>query len=355
MASGNAVFSLVDLGLARALSVADAQTQNFVNWVNTANDGISSALSASTTPPSGRPSHPSTGPAIDGRDEWVFKPEVEIPRRADGVDTATYDNTSRKIISDLTTNFAAFFTRYFPNDTPAVTAAQAWLTDAITSGGTGIPAHVEDQIWQRDRSRVLNDVARAQDELVASYAARRFPLPPGVLAHQSYLIQRDGMDKIAQASRDVAIEQVKIAIENVRFAVEKALDFRLRAVDAASNYLRALALGPEIASRLALNKADAQAKLISAASQFYQSRLSFVQLEHDFQKYRDTQKLQADLSVMENLTRQFGLRNDIITARAKALADNVMSAAQSAGTMASAALNAMNTGASVSARAELDD
>lgn len=354
MANGDIVVSLVDVGLARALEVANSQTTNFVNWVNSANNVASDALSASTTPPTSRPSVPSSPSATKSRDSWIYQPEVDIPRRANGTDMNFFTSASRKIVDDLVRNFSDFYSRYIPNDTAALNAAQQWLVDTINNGGTGIPIAVENQIWQRDRARVLTDVARAQEEVFATFSARGFPLPPGAMAHQVHLMQREGLDKIAQASRDVAIEQARIAIENIKFAVEQALNFRLRAIEAASNYLRALALGPEIASRLSLNQADAQARLISAASQFYQSRISFVEMEHDFQKHRERQRYERDIAVMQNLTQQFGLRNDIISERAKTLAATVSGAAQSAGTMASAALNSMNTSAAVTARAELD-
>lgn len=106
------------------------------------------------------------------------EPPVNIPTNATGVDGALYSSTYSQIINDLTGKFAGFFVEYFPNECDYLEKAQTQLCD-ILSGGTGIPAHVENQIWQRDRSRVLEDVARARDDVLATFASRGFPLPPG--------------------------------------------------------------------------------------------------------------------------------------------------------------------------------
>ena len=86
----------------------------------------------------------------------------------------------------------------------------------MLAGEVGIPSPVEDQIWQRDRSRVLADVNRTRDEVMSTFAARGFPLPPGAAAHAVRLAQADANDKIAMQSRDVAIKHVDILIENSR-------------------------------------------------------------------------------------------------------------------------------------------
>lgn len=83
---------------------------------------------------------------------------------------------------------------------------------------------------------------------------------------------------MAAVSRDAAIKAFDTEIENVRFAITSAIDYRKSALSAAGDYLRALALGPQLATQLATSASDAQARLISAASGFYNSRINAAEL-----------------------------------------------------------------------------
>ena len=165
------------------------------------------------------------------------EPPVTIPTNAAGVDVELYGSTYDQIIADLSDKFAGFFSEYFPNECDYLREAQAKLCEML-GGGSGIPAHVENQIWQRDRSRVLEDVNRARDDVLSTFAARGFPLPPGAAAHTVRLAEAEANNKIAQQSRDVAIKHVEILIENIKFAVQNALDYRIKGIQAAVDYIK---------------------------------------------------------------------------------------------------------------------
>lgn len=270
----------------------------------------------------------------------VIEPPVNIPTSAAGVDGALYDSAYSQIIADLTGKFAGFFADYFPNECDYLEKAQAQLCDML-DGGTGIPAHVESQIWQRDRGRVLEDVNRARDDILATFASRGFPLPPGAAAHAMRLAEVDANNKIAQQSRDVAIKHVDILIENIKFAVQNALDYRIKGIQAAGDYIKVIALGPEIAMRLATSAAGAQAQLISAASQYYRNRIAVEELKLDAEKF--SAGTQAEVSM--NNVREF-------SNRLKASTDTLSAAARAAGDQAAAALNAVHASAGIAVQGE---
>lgn len=270
-----------------------------------------------------------------------IEPPVTIPQNATGVDSALYDSTYDRIQADLSDKFAGFFTEYFPNECDYFAKAQDWLCDVLANGGTGMNASVEDQIWQRDRSRVLKEVNRASREVLATFASRGFPMPPGAAAHQITMLQQRALEESAKASRDVAIKQAEIEIENVRFAVKEAIDLRIKAISAAAEFMKAMALGPEIAARLATSAADAQAKLINAASQYYDARIRVEQLKYDVVKSNAT--LLTDVG-KTNVT----LWTDILRAKAS----TAVAVAGAAGTMAASALNSLNSSASVAVQGE---
>lgn len=268
------------------------------------------------------------------------EPPVNIPMNAAGVDGALYGSTYNQIVADLSGKFAGFFSEYFPSECDYLTRAQTQLCE-ILDGGSGIPAHVENQIWQRDRSRVLEDVSRARDDVLATFAARGFPLPPGAAAHTMRLAEVDANNKIAQQSRDVAIKHVEILIENIKFAVQQALDYRVKGIQAAGDYIKTLALGPEIAMKLATSAAGAQAQLISAASQYYRNRIAVEELRLDVAKFNADARNEAGI----NDVREF-------SQRLKARADTLSAAARAAGDQAAAALNAVHASAQVAVQGE---
>lgn len=270
----------------------------------------------------------------------AIEPNVLIPNTASGVDGALYDATYARIIDDLSGTFAEFFSTYFPNECDSLRNAQERLCDML-AGEVGIPSPVEDQIWQRDRARVLADVNRARDEVLGTFAARGFPLPPGAAAHAVRLAQADANDKIAMQSRDVAIKHVDILIENIKFAVQNALDYRMKCIQAAADYIRILAVGPEIAARLATSAADAQAQLISAAGGYYRNRIAVEELKLDAAKVNAT--LRNEISIE-------GSRN--VTQARRSLADTLAAAARDAGDQAAAALNAVHASAGVAVQGE---
>lgn len=268
------------------------------------------------------------------------EPPVNIPMNAAGVDGALYGSTYDQIVNDLSGKFAGFFADYFPNECDYLAKAQDQLCD-ILNGGTGIPAHVENQIWQRDRSRMLEEVGRVKQEIIAGSAARGFPLPTGAALYAARSAQIEVQNKIAQQSRDVAIKHVEILIENIKFAIAQALDYRIKAIQAAGDYIKTIALGPEIAMKLATSAAGAQAQLISAASQYYRNRIAVEELKLDVLKFNAGTS--AELSM--NNVREF-------SQRLKARTDTLSAAARAAGDQAAAALNAVHASAGIAVQGE---
>jgi len=247
-----------------------------------------------------------------------------------------FETAKNEVVTLLTSSFDTFLTTYFPVGSE-LAAAQTWLADAISTGGSGINAAVEDQIWERDRSRVLKDSGRVQEELISTWASRRFPLPPGAAAYQLLQAQKDAADKIAESSRGTAIKVFDTEIENVRFAVDKAISLRQIAVSAAGDFIRAIALGPQVGAQLMSSIVDAQAKMTGAVSEFYRAQISAAET-----------KLRADTS-----TAEFDVRAKEANLRAaiEALSQRVstaIAAAQMLATQAAASLNALHAAAGIS-------
>ena len=267
----------------------------------------------------------------------VIEPPVAIPELAEGATLEVFQSWWTRVNDALTDNFAWFINTYFPNECNYLGKAQQWICDTLTNGGTGMNPHVEDQIWQRDRARLLKDAQRAKGEALATFAARGFPLPPGAAAAALQQIAADTQDKIAQASRDVAIKQAEIEIENVRFAVEKAIGLYSAAISAAADFIKALAGTTGNMSQMIPSITDSQSKLIGAASEYYRARIAVEELRlkaampaAEWEQQARTKNLEAEMQALRSRV------------------DAAIAAAQSLGTQASAALNGLHASASIS-------
>lgn len=267
----------------------------------------------------------------------VVEPKVHIPELAEGASVEMFNVWWDRVNGQLTDKMVWFINTFFPNECPYLQRAQLWICRALTTGGTGMSPQVEDQIWQRDRARILKEARRAEDEALRAFAARGFPMPSGLLAGALERIREDTLDKTAQASRDVAIKQAEIEIENVKFAVDKAIDLYTRVVAAAADFVKALVSSANMTTQLIPSITDSQSRLISAASGYYQQRVAVEELRlkatlpnGEWRQEAARENQDAEMQAMRN-------RVDAAIEAAKALA-----------TEAAAALNALHVSSSTS-------
>ena len=199
----------------------------------------------------------------------ITEPTVDIPSTASQTDIMSmFDTKYLELVALLSDKFTAFRTAYFPDEGTAYTAAEDALQAGLANPANYLPATVAAQFLGDDQARILADKVRAQDAVVAQFASRRFPLPPDVAASAVLQIEQKAQDELAESSRKLTM----LSVEQFRFVVEKTLYLRQIAMGAAIDYIKALASGPEMASKLVGIGYDAQSKLISAASQFYNAR-----------------------------------------------------------------------------------
>lgn len=269
----------------------------------------------------------------------VAEPDVIIPKLAEGASMELFDSWWNGITDQLTERFSWFISTYFPNECDYLGKAQGWICKALTSGGTGIAPRVEEQIWERDRSRILRDAARAEEEAMTSFAARGFPLPPGALAGMVQRIRNDAQDRVAQSSRERAIQAAQLEVENVRFAVQQAVGLYTSAVGAARDFISALASTSGVSAQLIPSVTDSQSRLISAASSYYQARIAVKELElkasttgAEFNQQANTANQAAQMQVQ------------------RAMVDSALEAAKMLATQAAAALNAFHISVGTDAR-----
>lgn len=220
----------------------------------------------------------------------VVEPAVVIPATIDVTDiTDTFKTEYDELVALLADKLTGFLTTYFPNDKVDYAAAESFLIDSLASD-SGIPAAVQAQILTEDKDRILAEAARASDSVVQSFASRRFPMPPGAAASAVLHIQQKSQDEIASSARKITV----LSVERLQWAAEKVLGLRQLASTQAIEYIKALASGPDIASRVTGIGYDAQSKLIGAASQFYAARTDVARLTAQNNQFNVDKALEAD-------------------------------------------------------------
>ena len=268
----------------------------------------------------------------------VTAEEPEIPDVEDSTDE--YRQELQYIIDLLADQLAQFFADYYPLASDAFDEAQTWLVDAITNGGTGIPAAIENQIWQRARERVLTDGLAAEDTIATGFAAKNYSLPAGAMTKQILQIRLKAQGALGEQSTSIAVKQAELEIENIRFAIEQAIASRTMAMNAAADYIRAVASSPATAAQIIDKTNDAQAKMMSAASQWYRVRLD-----------RDELILKSVMGQIATDTDFWNVKRSQSLGIDKVKVDALAAAADAYAKAASAALTTLNTVASTATNA----
>lgn len=93
----------------------------------------------------------------------------------------------------------------------------------IWEGGNGLPAAIEQALWERAASREDYDVARMLSEVDIDFSSRGFTQPSGVQAARADAIRTDAMIKKQGLSRDIAIKMAEMQVENVKWAAEQGI------------------------------------------------------------------------------------------------------------------------------------
>lgn len=267
-----------------------------------------------------------------------IEPDVEIPRIAEGAELAKFHILTDAIIDKLVEIFRNYMNEFLPNECPYLEKAQLWICRTLSGNNpTGISAQVEAMIWNRERDRILSENGRAKEDIIREYSARGYPMPPGAMYEAVLSVERKNMEEIGKSSRDIAIEMAKIEIENMKFAVEKAIELYVGATQAAGEYIKALAMGPQIGMEVIPSVTDSQSKLIEAANSYYQSRIRIAEM---------IQKNWQFNAEMQNKARSEEASNNLERGKANLVA--LVDRAKAAATMAAAALNAVSANATVS-------
>lgn len=94
---------------------------------------------------------------------------------------------------------------------------------AMWDGGTGLPAAVEQALWERAASREDMSMARDISAAAVEFSSRGFSMPPGMMANRLDAIRTDGQLRKQALGREILIKVADTQIENLRFACTQAI------------------------------------------------------------------------------------------------------------------------------------
>ena len=130
------------------------------------------------------------------------------------------------------TDSAPAFTEARPA-TNLVWSEQSYASDLLTDltakvrlwlqGGTGIPAAVQQAIFDQARARIQQTANEAEQSAVDAWAGRGFDMPPGMLVAQVNAAREKSRLEQNDKERDLTIEFTKLEIDNLRFAMERGI------------------------------------------------------------------------------------------------------------------------------------
>ena len=317
---------------------AETALRNAVNVINAAwnqanikEDAFSTKMSAISTTWLGTAVAPQITAPAPVSAPTVVEPGVSIPATQEATDVMDlFDTKYTELVTMLAGKFSTFQSTYFPDDGVAYAAVEDWLQAAVANPDAGLPPALVTQLLDDDRARVLIEANRTNDAMLATFATRRFPLPPGASASAALQIQQKAQDEIADASRKIILA----SIDQVRFAIDKSIGLRQVAMGSAVDYVKAIAAAPEMASRLVGIGYDAQSKLISAASSFYGARIEAAKLISGVGQFNATTALQvsernqsSDLQLVEDRLKALLAEAQVLGQMATSLFNNLHASA----------------------------
>lgn len=262
-------------------------------------------------------------------------PGVTIPSSASVADVlATFSTEHLKQADLLAEKLDDFWAKFFPNEGDAYISAESALKAAMESDTGGISEAMLEAILEDERSRVLDDASRASDAALATFAARRYPVPPGAAIGAVAMIQQKAQAEIAGGIRKLTA----LSVEMRKFNIEQLMALRQSAMGNAVEYLRSLISGSDISSRLVGVGYDAQSKLITSAADFYRAEISAADLVGRINQFNVTSSLDA-------ATKNQAATMSIIDLKTKALLTEI----QAIGQMATSLYNNLNVSVGASA------
>ncbi len=133
----------------------------------------------------------------------------------------TFD-VAQPIFDTLVTPDSAFTFEEVPYSSALLDSVKSKLS-SMMQGGTGLPAAVEQALFDRARGREDEIANKAVQEAYDEFATKGWEEPNGILAKRVMRVRQDNQNKVSSLSRDIYIQAQTVEIENIRFSVTQGI------------------------------------------------------------------------------------------------------------------------------------
>lgn len=141
----------------------------------------------------------------------------------------------------------------------------------MQDGGTGLPAAIEQALFDRSRQRIDEETFRAIEEVYDEFGTRNFSEPNGMLATRVDRVRQEGRTRAAETNRDITIQVHNVEIENLRFAVQQGVAFEQAFAQLALEQQRLLLAVAQNNRDTAIALLNARISVFNAKLQAYQT------------------------------------------------------------------------------------
>lgn len=226
-----------------------------------------------------------------------------------------------------------WLTRFFPDVDGCLRLEEDnWICQVIQGNYDGIPAFVEEAIWNRARDRDSRDSSRILDEASTTFASRGFSYPPGALNAVILEVGHAEREKNVSTDREVAMKAIDVQIETIKFAIGQATALRLGVQQALSGYLNTFMQAPKLGVDHASALTGAQARLWDASGAYYASIINAQKTLNEAYMHNST-----------TINKSQEIDVNAFVARTNATVNAALSSAQYFANAAAGALAALNT------------
>ena len=255
-----------------------------------------------------------------------FNPSADL--RADFLDKFNMEvNTLVPLLKD---SFNSFTQSYFPGMNHWNDVYQKLYND-ITSGSIGIPLDVEQQTWDRARTRTLQDAKRIRMEAYKESASRGFSIPPGVIQSRILEASNTAFKATSALNAEIAIDSANKRIEYLKFAIPQIIEMEIKAKTLAMDYIKDVISSHSVAT-------DFAKSYIQSYQIFYQTLVSY------YDSIIKVEQIKSNVAI-ESARLQIDAQKAGITAQigaAEVKAKGAIAACNATASMASSALSGLN-------------
>ena len=165
---------------------------------------------------------------------------------------------------------------------PMVTEIRKWMDGSHV--GLGLPAIVEDALFNRGRQRITSEVEREVQTVIDQWAGRGYSLPQGALDKQIATIREEGAMRVADLNREVMVQRFEKQLEHIRFMTEQGMAIEKMRIDLWQTFVANV-------MEMAKFEVDSKIQLLNAQISIYNTKMEA------FKAFIDVYKVKIEAAI----------------------------------------------------------